>query len=458
MEETLTYISKNQNRYINELKQFLSIPSISNDPKNQADMRDCANFLRDQLNDIGFQQTKIFPTNGHPIVFGEWLGAPGKPTLLFYGHYDVQPVEPLELWKSKPFEPTIHQGEIYARGSVDDKGQVWMNLKAIEAYLKTQGSLPINIKVLIEGEEEVGSSNLENFIYSHKEMLKSDAALISDTPMLKHGLPSIGYALRGLAYFQLDVTGSHDDLHSGSFGGAVINPNFALAQIILSLKDAKGRILIPGFYDDVVPLTTQEKIEMSKLPFNEEKFCKDFGVPTLFGEQGYKTLERIWARPTLEVNGMSGGFIGEGSKTVIPACAMAKISMRLVPNQDPKHVAKLFENYLQKITPPSVKLKMKYLNGGKPWVTPIHHPTIQAAFRAFKKGYGTTPVFIREGGSIPVVAILAEILDIPTALMGIGLPDSNTHAPNEKLNLANFKHGTISIAHFFDEFSTSIPN
>ena len=458
MEETLTYISKNQNRYINELKEFLSIPSISNDPKNQADMRDCANFLRDQLKDIGFQQTKIFPTNGHPIVFGEWLGAPGKPTLLFYGHYDVQPVEPLELWTSKPFEPTIHQGEIYARGSVDDKGQVWMNLKVIEAYLKTQGSLPINIKVLIEGEEEVGSTNLENFIYSHQEMLKSDAALISDTPMFKHGLPSIGYGLRGLAYFQLDITGSYHDLHSGSFGGAVINPNFALAQIILSLKDEKGRILIPGFYDDVVPLTTKEKIEMSKLPFNEKTFCKDFGVPKLFGEQGHKTLERIWARPTLEVNGMSGGFIGEGSKTVIPACAMAKISMRLVPNQDPKHVAQLFENYLQNITPPSVTLKMKYLNGGKPWITPIDHPTIQAASRAFKKGYGTTPVFIREGGSIPVVAILAEILDIPTALMGIGLPDSNTHAPNEKLNLTNFKNGTISIAHFFDEFSSSVSN
>ena len=298
MEETLTYISKNQNRYINELKEFLSIPSISNDPKNQADMRDCANFLRDQLKDIGFQQTKIFPTNGHPIVFGEWLGAPGKPTLLFYGHYDVQPVEPLELWRSKPFEPTIHQGEIYARGSVDDKGQVWMNLKVIEAYLKTQGSLPINIKVLIEGEEEVGSTNLENFIYSHQEMLKSDAALISDTPMFKHGLPSIGYGLRGLAYFQLDVTGSYDDLHSGSFGGAVINPNFALAQIILSLKDEKGRILIPGFYDDVVPLTTKEKIEMSKLPFNEKTFCKDFGVPKLFGVPRFEF--RYWHRNNFE--------------------------------------------------------------------------------------------------------------------------------------------------------------
>ena len=456
MEETLAYIHKNQNRYVNELKEFLSIPSISNNPKNRPAMINCAEFLVDQLKAIGLQRAELFSTNGHPIVFGEWLSSPEKPTLIFYGHYDVQPVDPLELWTTNPFEPTIRQGEIYARGSVDDKGQVWMNLKAIEAYLKTQGNLPINLKVLIEGEEEVGSTNLEKFICSHQELLKSDVALISDTPMFKRGVPSICYGLRGLAYFQLDMKGSNYDLHSGSFGGSVINPNFALAQVISLLKDKDGQILIPGFYDDVIPLTNQEKIEMSKLPFDEAIFCKDFGIPKLFGEKGYGTLERIWARPTLEVNGMSGGFVGEGSKTVIPAHAMAKISMRLVPNQDPSRVGQLLKAYLQNITPPSVKLKMTHLNGGKPWITPLNHPAIQAASQALKKGFGSAPVFVREGGSIPVVACFAAVLGIPTVLMGVGLPDSNTHAPNEKLDLTNFQNGILSSTHFLSEFSNSI--
>ena len=375
--------------------------------------------------------------------------------MLFYGHYDVQPVDPLGLWISGPFQPTIRDGELYARGAVDDKGQVWMNLKAIEAHLKAQGTLPLNLKLLIEGEEEVGSSHLDAFIQSHQELLRADVALISDTPMFDRGIPSICYGLRGLAYFQLDLKGTSQDLHSGSFGGTVINPNFALAQIIHSLKDSDGRILIPGFYDDVAPMSDREKEELSRLPFDQERFRREVGAPELFGERGYGTLERIWSRPTLEVNGLCGGFTGEGAKTVIPAVAMAKISMRLVPDQDPDRIARLFERHLKTVTPRSVELTLTRMHGGKPWLAPIDHPAIRAASRALEKGFGAAPVFVREGGSIPVVDTLAETLGLSTVLMGVGLPDENAHAPNEKLDLGNFQNGIVSVAHFFDEFSRS---
>ena len=455
MEPVLHYIHQNRDRYIAELNEFLTIPSISNNAENRPDMERCASFLRDQLESIGMQKSALFPTQGHPIVYGEWLGAPGKPTVLFYGHYDVQPVDPLELWISGPFQPTIRDGELYARGAVDDKGQVWMNLKAIEAHLEAQGTLPVNLKLLVEGEEEVGSSHLDAFIQSHQELLRADVALISDTAMFDRGIPSICYGLRGLAYFQLDLKGTSQDLHSGSFGGAVINPNFALAQIIHSLKDSDGRILIPGFYDDVVPMSDPEKEELSRLPFDQERFRQEVGAPELFGERGYGTLERIWSRPTLEVNGLCGGFTGEGAKTVIPAAAMAKISMRLVPDQDPDRIARLFERHLKTITPRSVELTLTRMHGGKPWLAPIDHAAIRAASRAFEKGFGTTPVFVREGGSIPVVATLADTLGLSTVLMGVGLPDENAHAPNEKLDLGNFQNGIVSVAHFFDEFSRS---
>ncbi len=455
MEPVLHYIHRNRDRYIAELKEFLTIPSISNNAENRPDMERCASFLRGQLESIGMQKSALFPTQGHPIVYGEWLGAPGKPTVLFYGHYDVQPVDPLELWISGPFQPTIRDGELYARGAVDDKGQVWMNLKAIEAHLEAQGTLPVNLKLLVEGEEEVGSSHLDAFIQSHQELLRADVALISDTAMFDRGIPSICYGLRGLAYFQLDLKGTSQDLHSGSFGGTVINPNFALAQIIHSLKDSDGRILIPGFYDDVVPMSNREREELSRLPFDQERFRREVGAPELFGERGYGTLERIWARPTLEINGLCGGFTGEGAKTVIPAAAMAKISMRLVPDQDPDQIAHLFERHLKTITPRSVELTLTRMHGGKPWLAPIDHPAIRAASRAFEKGFGTAPVFVREGGSIPVVATLAETLGLSTVLMGVGLPDENAHAPNEKLDLGNFQNGIVSVAHFFDEFSRS---
>ncbi len=455
MESVLQYIHRNRDRYIAELKEFLTIPSISNNAENRADMERCAAFLKDQLESIGMQKAAVFPTEGHPVVYGEWLGAPGKPTVLFYGHYDVQPVDPLELWISGPFEPTVRDGELYARGAVDDKGQVWMNLKAAEAHLQAQGTLPVNLKLLIEGEEEVGSAHLDAFIQSHQDLLQADVALISDTPLFDRGIPSICYGLRGLAYFQLDLKGSSQDLHSGSFGGTVINPNFALAHIIGSLKDSEGRILIPGFYDDVAPMSDRESEELSRLPFDPERFRREVGAPELFGEKGYGTLERIWCRPTLEVNGLCGGFTGEGAKTVIPATAMAKISMRLVPDQDPDRIAQLFEQHVKTVTPGSVELTLTRMHGGNPWLASIDHPAIGAASRAFEKGFGAKPVFVREGGSIPVVTTLAETLGLSTVLMGVGLPDENAHAPNERLDLGNYQTGIVSIAHFFDQFSRS---
>jgi acetylornithine deacetylase/succinyl-diaminopimelate desuccinylase-like protein len=455
MEKVLTYIEKNQDRFLEELKEFLRIPSISNNAENKKDVLRCAHFVANQLRQIGMQQVQLFPTPGHPIVYGEWLGAPGQPTVLFYGHYDVQPVDPLDLWVSGPFEPTIRNGEIYARGSADDKGQVLMNLKGVEAHLQVEGRLPINVKFLIEGEEEVGSANLDNFIGAHKELLQADVVLISDTPMFDRGIPSICYGLRGLVYFQIDLKGSNSDLHSGSFGGVVINPNFALAQMICALKDSEGRVQIPGFYDEVVPMSAEEKGELARLPFDEEKYRRDLGAPALFGEKGYSVLERIWVRPTLEVNGVCGGFIGEGAKTVIPAKAMAKVSMRLVPNQDPEKIATLFERYIEQIAPPTVELSVTRMHGGKAWVASIDHPAIRAASRAFERGFGKRPVFVREGGSIPVVATFAELLGIPSVLMGIGLPDENAHAPNEKLDLFNFQHGIVSSACFFEEMKGS---
>ncbi len=451
MEKVLKYIDQGKDRFLEELKDFLRIPSISNNAENKKDVLRCAHYVADQLRLIGMQQTQLFPTPGHPIVYGEWLGAPGQPTVLCYGHYDVQPVDPLDLWISGPFDPTIRDGEIFARGSVDDKGQVLMNFKGVEAHLKSEGKLPVNIKFLIEGEEEVGSANLDNFIADHKELLKADVVLISDTPMFDRGVPSICYGLRGLVYCQIDLKGSNSDLHSGSFGGTVINPNFALAQIIMALKDKDGRVQIPGFYDDVLEMTSEEKQELARLPFDEEKYRKDLAAPALFGEKGYNTLQRIWVRPTLEVNGLCGGFIGEGAKTVIPAKAMAKISMRLVPNQDPDKIARLFETYVKQIAPVATELTVTRMHGGKAWVAPIDHPAIQAASRAFEKAFGKRPVFVREGGSIPVVATFAELLGLPSVLMGIGLPDENAHAPNEKLDLYNFQTGIAGAAHFFNE-------
>jgi acetylornithine deacetylase/succinyl-diaminopimelate desuccinylase-like protein len=457
MDKTVDFINVNRDRYVDELKEYLAIPSISALPQHKDDVRRCAEWTANEMRRIGLQNVRLEDTPGHPIVYGEWLGAEGAPTILFYGHYDVQPVDPLNLWTSPPFEATIRDGEIYARGSADDKGQVFMHFKAVEAHMKQYGRLPVNMKFLIEGEEEVGSANLDNFIGANKDLLKADVVVISDSPMFDRGIPSICYGLRGLAYFQIDVRGTRSDLHSGSFGGAVANPGMVLAQMLAQMKDKSGRIKIPGFYDDVVELRPEERAEFARLPFNERKYRQDLGAPKLFGESGYTTLERIWARPTFEVNGLLGGFTGEGAKTVIPAVAMAKVSMRLVPNQDPAKIAKLFEEYVDKVAPSSVEVKLTRMHGGKPWMTAFDNPFVQAAGRAIEKGFGQRPVFNREGGSIPVVATFQEELGLPCVLFGVGLPDENAHAPDEKLDLGNFHNGIIASAFLYQEIGALAP-
>jgi acetylornithine deacetylase/succinyl-diaminopimelate desuccinylase-like protein len=451
MDKVVDFINVNRDRYIDEMKRYLAIPSISALPEHKGDVRTCAEWTADEMRRIGLQNVRLEETPGHPVVYGEWLGAQGAPTILFYGHYDVQPVDPLHLWTSPPFEATIRDGEIYARGSADDKGQVFMHFKAVEAHLKQNGNLPVNMKFLIEGEEEVGSANLDNFITGHKELLKADVVVISDSPMFDRGIPSICYGLRGLAYFQIDLRGSKSDLHSGSFGGAVANPAMVLAQVLSQMKDKGGRVKIDGFYDDVVALREEERAEWQKLPFNEKKYRQELGAPKLFGESGYTTLERVWARPTFEVNGLLSGFTGEGAKTVLPAVAMAKVSMRLVPNQDPKKIGDLFEAYMQKVTPKTVELKLTRMHGGKPWMTAFDNPFVQAAGRAIEQGFGQQPVFNREGGSIPVVSTFQEELGVPCVLFGVGLPDENAHAPDEKLDLGNFHNGVIASAFLYRE-------
>ena len=453
MDNVIDFINVNRERYLEELKALLAIPSISALPAHAPDVRRCADWCADEMRRIGLQNVRLIDTPGYPVVYGDWLGAPGAPTILFYGHYDVQPVDPLELWESPPFEATIRDGEIYARGSADDKGQVFMHFKAVEAHLKKNGRLPVNIKFILEGEEEVGSVNLDNFVRDHKKDLSADVVVISDSPMFARGVPSICYGLRGLVYFQIDLRGSSTDMHSGSFGGAVANPAFVLAQMLAQMKDRGGRIRIPGFYDDVVPLKDEERQAWAALPFNEKTYRKDFGIPKTFGESGYTTLERTWARPTFEVNGLLSGFTGEGAKTVLPAVAMAKCSMRLVPNQHPDKIAELFETHVRALAPKTVDLKITRMHGGKPWMTAYDNPFVQAAARAIEKGFGRKPVFTREGGSIPVVSTFQEELGLPSVLFGVGLPDENAHAPNEKLDVSNFLNGIIASAYLYDEIS-----
>jgi acetylornithine deacetylase/succinyl-diaminopimelate desuccinylase-like protein len=455
MDKVIDFINVNREKYLDELKMFLAIPSISALPDHAEDVKRCAAWCADEMRRIGLENVRLVDTPGYPVVNGDWLGAAGAPTILYYGHYDVQPVDPLELWESPPFEATIRDGAIYARGSADDKGQVFMHLKAVEAHLTQNGRLPVNMKFVLEGEEEVGSLNLDDFIRAHRSELAADLVVISDTSMFDRGVPSICYGLRGLVYCQIDLRGSKTDLHSGVFGGAVANPAFVLAQMIAQMKDRSGRIRIPGFYDDVRPLEEAERHAWAQLSFNEKKYRKEFGIPRLFGEAGYTTLERTWARPTLEVNGLLSGFTGEGAKTVLPAVAMAKISMRLVPDQDPGKIADLFEAHVRKITPKTVELKFTRMHGGKPWMTSFDSPFVQAAGRAIERGFGRKPVFTREGGSIPVVSTFQEELGLPSVLFGVGLPDENAHAPNEKLEVSNFHNGIIASAYLYEEIAHS---
>lgn len=455
MKEVIEYIESNSERYISELKEFLRIPSISTDAEKAAEMQEAAEFVSSQLTLAGMSAVDIFSTNGHPIVWGERIEDPNLPTVLVYGHYDVQPVDPIELWEFSPFDPTIRDGQIYARGATDDKGQMMIHFKSAEAFTRINGRLPVNLKFLIEGEEEIGSVHLEDFIRGHVNLLKTDAVLISDTAFFARGVPSICYGLRGLTYMEITVTGPKGDLHSGSFGGPVANPAFVLSQIIASMKDENERVTIPRFYDDVVSLTQRERDEWAALPFDEEEYKAELGVGALSGEAGYTPLEQVWARPTLEVNGLVSGFTGEGAKTVLPSTAMAKISMRLVPDQDFKKIEKLFEDYVKSVAPPSVQVEIKSMHGGKPWVASLDHPVLVTAAKAIEEGFGKRPVFQREGGSIPIVATFTELLEAPCLLMGIGLPDENAHAPNERLDLDNFFGGIRSSAFFMEQFSTA---
>jgi acetylornithine deacetylase/succinyl-diaminopimelate desuccinylase-like protein len=453
IDKVVDFINVQRDRYVDELKQYLAIPSVSALPEHQSDVRRCAEWTANHMRQIGLQNVKLMETPGNPVVYGDWLGAPGAPTILFYGHYDVQPVDPVELWESPPFEATVRDGELYARGAADDKGQVFMHFKAVEAYLNQGGSLPLNMKFFIEGEEEVGSAHLDEFVRNNKQSLAADVVVISDTAMIGRGVPSICYGLRGLVYYQIDLRGTKSDLHSGVFGGAVANPAFVLCQILAQMKDRGGHVKIPGFYDDVRELKDAEREEWKKLPFNEKNYRKDLGAPKLTGESGYSVYERVWGRPTFEVNGLLSGFTGEGPKTVIPAVAMAKVSMRLVPDQTPEKIGQLFENHVRKVTPKTVELKLTRMHGGMPWMADFENPFLRAAGRAIQKGFGKAPVFNREGGSIPVVATFQQELGVPSVLFGVGLPDENAHAPNEKLDLGNFHGGIISSAYLYQEIA-----
>jgi acetylornithine deacetylase/succinyl-diaminopimelate desuccinylase-like protein len=451
MEKILQYIEKNQQQFLSELKTLISFPSISNSKDHKPDMERCAKWLSDHIKELGMKNVQIFPTAGHPIVYGEWLEAAGKPTVLVYGHYDVQPAEPLDLWTSPPFEGTVRDGNIYARGASDDKGQLFIHLKSIEAFMKNSGALPVNIKIILEGEEEIGSEHLESFLREHKNLLKADLVLISDTSMFARGVPSVCYGLRGLSYMQIDLIGPERDLHSGSYGGSVHNTIQALTEIISSLHDKNGKITIPGFYDDVLKLSKEERAAFKKLPWSDKKFAKELGVKELYGEKGFTTIERLWARPTLECNGIWGGFTGEGAKTVLPSKASAKISMRLVPNQKPDKIAKLFEKHIKNIVPKTVKVSVTNLHGGEPAITPVDSPGVRTAICALEKGFGKKPLYQREGGSIPIVVQFKKILGSDSVLLGFGLPDENAHAPNEFLNLDNFFGGIRTVAHFYNE-------
>lgn len=451
MERILQYIEHNRTNFLEDIKTFLTIPSVSTKPENKPDMERCASWLVQYLRQLGMNNVQIFPTEGHPIVYADWLNVPGKPTVLFYGHYDVQPAEPLELWTSPPFEGTVRDGNLFARGATDDKGQIFIHLSGIKAFMKNVGALPINIKMILEGEEEVGSTHLEPFIKNQKELLRADLVLISDTSMFARGVPSICYGLRGLQYMQIDLVGPNKDLHSGSYGGSVQNPIQALAEIITKLHDKNGKVTIPGFYDDVRKLTKEERTSFKKLPWSNKKYAKELGVRSLYGEEGFTTLERLWARPTLECNGIWGGFIGDGAKTVLPSKASAKISMRLVPDQKPSKIAKLFEKYIKKISPKTVQVTVQNLHGGEPAITPIDSPGMQAAVVALEKGFGKKPLYQREGGSIPIVVKFKKLLGIDTILLGFGLPDENAHAPNEFISLDNFFNGIKTVVHFYNE-------
>lgn len=453
MEQVLSYINENKTRFLEELKGYLRIPSISTLEESKGDILKCAEFVENELKKIGIPKTKIYPTKGHPIVYGELIVDKKLPTVLIYGHYDVQPVDPIEEWRTNPFEPEIIDGKIYARGANDNKGQNFVHIKAVESYIKAEGNPPVNVKFIFEGEEEIGSTNLYTFLKENSTLLKCDAILISDTSLYDKDIPTINYGLRGLCYMEVEVTAANRDLHSGSFGGAIANPINELAQIIAQLHDKNGKVTIPNFYKDVLKLTKAEKTNIENLKFNDKKFAKEFGVKELKGEKGFSTLERIWARPTLDCNGIYGGFTGVGAKTVLPSKATAKISMRLVPNQNPDKIAKEFKKYVESLAPKSVKVKVTAMHGGFPVVIPMDNPVVVAASKAVEKAFNKKTVFTREGGSIPIVVEFVKQLKAPTILMGLGLDTDDIHSPNEHFLIKNFEYGLYSSAYFLNEFA-----
>jgi acetylornithine deacetylase/succinyl-diaminopimelate desuccinylase-like protein len=449
---TNAFIEKNQTRYLDELKDFLRIPSISTLPDHASDVQRAAQFVADSLRSAGLENVEIIKTARHPLIYADWLHAAGKPTVLCYGHYDVQPPDPLELWTTPPFEPTLRDGNLYARGSSDDKGQMYMHVKAVEALRAVNGTLPVNVKFLIEGEEEVGGESVAKYVAENPEKLKADVALVSDTALYAEGVPTLCIGLRGLVYTEIEARGPARDLHSGLYGGTAPNAVFGLVELLAKLKDANGVIQIPGMYDDVEPPAPAEKQSWASLPFREKDYVEREVGTQLTGEPGYSVFERTWARPTLEVHGIAGGFTAAGAKTVIPARATAKVSMRLVPKQDPEKILAAYRKFVREMTPRGIETEVRVLSASPAIVVNPDHPAIHTAARAFRDILKRETVFIRSGGSIPIVGDFATHLHIPTILMGFGLPDDGLHSPNEKYKLANYYAGIMTVAHFLEEY------
>jgi len=448
----VTYARQNHPRFLKELKDLLRIPSVSTLPENKGDCRRAAEFLAAEFTRIGMEHVRLIDTTGHPLVYADWLHAAGKPTALFYGHYDVQPTDPDDEWLTPPFEPTERDGNLYGRGTCDDKGQVWSQVKALESLMTANGKLPLNVRVILEGDEEVGGEGIAEYVASKPADLKADFALVCDTELFAPGLPTLCVGLRGMIYTELEVRGAKTDLHSGMYGGAAPNPFMSLAHMLAKLKDENGHILIPGFYDDIIPPSPEELKAWKSLPFDEEHYRKtEVGSRTLVGEAGYSVLERTWARPSLDVHGIPGGFIGAGAKTVIPAKALAKVSMRLVPGMTPAKSFALYKAYVEKITPVGVDVEVRLIHSGDACLVRVDNPYIQAATKALHEVWGKDTVFIRSGGSIPIVGDFDRHLGMPSVMMGFGLPDDNIHAPNEKYHLKNFELGIESIVRFLEE-------
>ncbi len=447
------FVDENRARLLEELNQFLRIPSVSTLAENQQDVARAAAFVAEALRTAGMENVEIIPTNGHPLVYADWLHAPGKPTVLCYGHYDVQPADPLEEWRTPPFEPTLRDGNLYARGAADDKGQLYAQIKAIELLRAVGGPLPVNVKFLVEGEEEIGGESIAEYVAANAARLSADVALVSDTAMYAEGMPSLCTGLRGLIYMEVEAQGASKDLHSGLYGGAAPNAVYALIELLAKAKNRQGVIRIPGVYDDVEPPAEAEKRSWEALPFDEKEFLKkEVGARRLTGEAGYSVLERVWARPTLEVHGIAGGFTSAGAKTVIPARATAKVSMRLVPRQDPEKIIQAFREFVRKKTPKGVRTEVRVLSAAPAVLVEPNHPAIRTASEAFSAVFGKPAVFIRSGGSVPIVGEFDRRLGIPTVLMGFGLPDDGLHGPNEKFRLEHYYKGILTVARFIEQY------